>query len=229
MSDEFRTLLDLLEEVKQQNKEIKTSVANLEGRPNGTSTEVFEQELQALTKTLQLVLDDHIKWKKELTKVAIVLGKRIAEIKNGFANSTKASNEVVAKLEETQSTQTPSITKKYFLLDAKRWIQWAIWGILVLLVTGFFSWNIHLHKTNQSLKDYALRYRILRMQHSESNDSFAQLDSIFETHRSENTIEQLRERVTNYEAAVRRQAELLHRQQEQLMKEQEELSRKNKR
>lgn len=138
MNDEFRTLLDLLEEVKQQNKEIKTSIVSLEGRPNGTSTEVFEQELQALTKTLQLVLDDHIKWKKELTEVAIVLGKRIAEIKNGLADSTKASNEVVAKFEESQNTQTQSITKKYILLDARQWIQWAIWGILVLLVTSFF-------------------------------------------------------------------------------------------
>ena len=222
MNDEFRTLLDLLEEVKQQNKEIKTSIVSLEGRPNGTSTEVFEQELQALTKTLQLVLDDHIKWKKELTEVAIVLGKRIAEIKNGLANSTKASNEVVAKLEESQSTQTPSITKKYFLLDAKRWIQWAIWGILVLIVAGFFGWNILLHKTNQSLNDYALRYRILRMEHSMSNDSFALLDSIFVTHRSEVQINKLKERVINYETAIQRQAELLYRQQ-QLSAEQEKV------
>ena len=222
MNDEFRTLLDLLEEVKQQNKEIKTSIVSLEGRPNGTSTEVFEQELQALTKTLQLVLDDHIKWKKELTEVAIVLGKRIAEIKNGLANSTKASNEVVAKLEESQSTQTPSITKKYFLLDAKRWIQWAIWGILVLIVAGFFGWNILLHKTNQSLNDYALRYRILRMEHSMSNDSFALLDSIFVTHRSEVQINQLKERVINYETAIQRQAELLY-QQQQLSAEQEKV------
>lgn len=222
MNDEFRTLLDLLEEVKQQNREIKTSIVSLEGRPNGTSTEVFEQELQALTKTLQLVLDDHIKWKKELTEVAIVLGKRIAEIKNGLADSTKACNEVVAKLEVSQSTQTPSITKKYFLLDAKRWIQWAIWGILVLIVAGFFSWNIHLHKTNQSLNDYALRYRILRMEHSMSNDSFALLDSIFVTHRSEVQINKLKERVINYETAIQRQAELLYRQQ-QLSAEQEKV------
>ncbi|MBR8769612.1 hypothetical protein [Porphyromonas levii] len=222
MNDEFRTLLDLLEEVKQQNKEIKTSIVSLEGRPNGTSTEVFEQELQALTKTLQLVLDDHIKWKKELTEVVIVLGKRIAEIKNGLADSTKASNEVVAKLEENQSTQTPSITKKYFLLDAKRWIQWAIWGILVLIVAGFFGWNIHLHKTNQRLNDYALRYRILRMEHSVSNDSFALLDSIFVTHRSEVQINKLKERVINYETAIQRQAELLYRQQ-QLSAEQEKV------
>lgn len=222
MNDEFRTLLDLLEEVKQQNKEIKTSIVSLEGRPNGTSTEVFEQELQALTKTLQLVLDDHIKWKKELTEVAIVLGKRIAEIKNGLADGTKASNEMVAKLEESQSTQTPSITKKYFLLEARRWIQWAIWGILVLIVAGFFGWNIHLHKTNQSLNDYALRYRILRMEHSVSNGSFALLDSIFVTHRSEVQINQLKERVINYETAIQRQAELLYRQQ-QLSAEQEKV------
>lgn len=222
MNDEFRTLLDLLEEVKQQNKEIKTSIVSLEGRPNGTSTEVFEQELQALTKTLQLVLDDHIKWKKELTEVAIVLGKRIAEIKNGLADGTKASNEMVAKLEESQSTQTPLITKKYFLLDARRWIQWVIWGILVLIVAGFFGWNIHLHKTNQRLNDYALRYRILRMEHSVSNGSFALLDSIFVTHRSEVQINQLKERVINYETAIQRQAELLYRQQ-QLTAEQEKV------
>lgn len=150
------------------------------------------------------------------------MGKRIAEIKNGLANSTKASNEVVAKLEENQSTQTPSITKKYFLLDAKRWIQWAIWGILVLIVAGFFGWNIHLHKTNQSLNDYALRYRILRMEHSVSNGSFALLDSIFVTHRSEVQINQLKERVINYEMAIQRQAELLYRQQ-QLSAEQEKV------
>ncbi|MBR8764692.1 hypothetical protein IX336_000043 [Porphyromonas levii] len=222
MNDEFRTLLDLLEEVKQQNKEIKTSIVSLEGRPNGTSTEVFEQELQALTKTLQLVLDDHIKWKKELTEVAIVLGKRIAEIKNGLADGTKASNEMVAKLEESQSTQTPSITNKYFLLDARRWIQWVIWGILVLIVAGFFGWNILLHKTNQSLNDHALRYRILRMEHSMSNDSFALLDSIFVTHRSEVQINKLKERVINYETAIQRQAELLYRQQ-QLSAEQEKV------
>lgn len=222
MNDEFRTLLDLLEEVKQQNWEIKTSIANLEGRPNGTSTEVFEQELQALTKTLQLVLDDHIKWKKELTEIAIVLGKRIAEIKKGLADSTKASNEMVAKLKERQDTQTQSITKKYFLLDARRWVQWAIWGILIVLVAGFSGWNIHLHKTNQSLNDYALRYRILRMEHSMSNDSFALLDSIFVTHRSEVQINQLKERVINYETAIQRQAELLYRQQ-QLSAEQEKV------
>lgn len=61
MNEEMNVLLELLEEIKQQNRDLKTFVANLEGSPNGASTEVFEKELQALTKTLQLVLDDHIK------------------------------------------------------------------------------------------------------------------------------------------------------------------------
>lgn len=60
------------------------------------------------------------------------------------------------------------------------------------------------------------------MKHSVSNDSFAHLDSIFETHRSEAQINQLKKRVINYEAAVRRQAELLHRQKE-LSAEQEKV------
>lgn len=44
----------------------------------------LECELQALTKTLQLVLDDHIKWKKELTEVAIVLGNASQKSKMGL-------------------------------------------------------------------------------------------------------------------------------------------------
>lgn len=60
------------------------------------------------------------------------------------------------------------------------------------------------------------------MEHSVSNNSFAQLDSIFETHRSEAQIKQLKNQVINYEAAVQRQAELLHRQQE-LSAEQEKV------
>lgn len=51
------------------------------------------------------------------------------------------------------------------------------------------------------------------MEHSVSNSSFAQLDSIFETHRSNEAIATLEQRVINYEAAVRRQVELAIQQQ----------------
>lgn len=60
------------------------------------------------------------------------------------------------------------------------------------------------------------------MEHSVSNDSFALLDSIFVTHRSEVQINQLKERVINYETAIQRQAELLY-QQQQLTAEQEKV------
>lgn len=99
----------------------------------------------------------------------------------------------LAKLIKSQSTRTPPVTKKLYLLDAKRWIQWAIWGMLVFLVASFLGWNVHLHRTNQSLNDYALRYRILRMEHSASDDPFTQLDSVFETHRSDANIKQLKQ------------------------------------
>lgn len=60
------------------------------------------------------------------------------------------------------------------------------------------------------------------MEHSVSNTSFAQLDSIFETHRSNEAIATLEQRVINHEKAVQRQAELLLRQQK-LSTEQEKV------
>ena len=51
------------------------------------------------------------------------------------------------------------------------------------------------------------------MEHSVSNSSFAQLDSIFETHRSNEAIATLEQRVINHEKAVQRQAELAIQQQ----------------
>ncbi len=226
MNEQMNMLLELLEEIKQQNREIIKEVSKKnEGAANANPDELTDVKATVLAfgQSYAKHLTEHSKWKKELTDVVITLGQRLTDIREGQANfntqQTAAFNLLSNRISEAQA---PSITKKYFLLDAKRWIQWAIWGVLILLTAGIFGWNIHLYRTNRSLNDYALRYRILRMQHSVSNDSFAQLDSIFETHRSEDTINQLRERVTSYEAAIQRQAELLHRQQ-QLSAEQEKV------
>lgn len=55
--------------------------------------------------------------------MAIALGKRITEIKMGLMNSTKASNDGVAKIEAIYTKEAPRAVKKFYLLDAKRWIQ----------------------------------------------------------------------------------------------------------
>lgn len=169
-------------------------VSKNEGRSNDNPDEVTEVKATIITfgKALADHLQRHSKWKKQLTYAIITLGQRLTDIREGQANFNTQQTEALNHLSHRVSeAQDPPVTKKYFLLDAKRWIQWAIWGMLILLVASLFSWNVYLHKTNQSLNDYALRYRILRMELSVSNDSFAQLDSIFETHRSEVQIRQL--------------------------------------
>ena len=125
--------------------------------------------------------------------------------------------------ETIQETQSPPKIKKYYLFDVKRWIEWLIWGISIVLIACTIGWAVYLHNANQTLESYALRYHILRMEHSVSNTSFAQLDSIFETHRSNEAIATLEQRVINHEKAVQRQAELAI-QQQRLTEEQTSLS-----
>ena len=74
----------------------------------------------------------------------------------------------------------------------------------------------------QTASDYDLRYRYLRMQGKVTTVDFTHLDSIFVTHRNSKAIQQMQQKVVNYEQALQRQAELLL-QQKRIKEEQEEL------
>lgn len=76
---------------------------------------------------------------------------------------------------------------------------------------------------NQALDSHALRYRILRMELGYTQPNIASLDSLFSAEDSDDSIRKLRSRVTNYELAIERQAELQIKQQ-QLSKEWAEIS-----
>lgn len=129
-------------------------------------------------------------------------------------NQERQAKSIASLSEKIQETQSPPEIKKYYLFDVKRWIEWLIWGISIVLIAYIIGWAVYLHNANQTLESYALRYRTLRIEHSVSNTSFAQLDSIFETHRSNEAIATLEQCVINHEKVVKQQAELLHRQQE---------------
>lgn len=231
MNEQMNILLEVLEEIKQQNRELKASITNLVSQPN-PATNSSEDNAISLMDVARLIgqkIETDGKFKSELTDVAIVLGKRIREIKDGIKKTQEKQAESIATLcEKIEETQSHPKIKKYYLFDVKRWMEWLIWGIFIVLIACTIGWAVYLHNANQSLESYALRYRILRMEHSVSDDSFAQLDSIFETHHSGAQIKQLKERVINYELAVKRQAELAI-QQQRLTEEWEELSRKTKR
>lgn len=216
MNEQMNILLEVLEEIKQQNRELKASITNLVSQPN-PATNSSEDNAISLMDVARLIgqkIETDGKFKSELTDVAIVLGKRIREIKDGIKKTQEKQAESIATLcEKIEETQSHPKVKKYYLFDVKRWMEWLIWGIFIVLIACTIGWTVYLHNANQSLESYALRYRILRMEHSVSNTSFSRLDSIFETHRSNEAIATIEQRVINYEAAVRRQAELAIQQQ----------------
>ncbi len=231
MNEQMNILLEVLEEIKQQNRELKTSIFNLASQPIPTTTPSEENGI-SLTDVARLIgqkIEIDGKFKSELTDVAIILGKRIREIKDGITKTQEKQADSIASLsEKIQETQSSPEVKKYYLFDVKRWMEWLIWGISLVLLACTIGWAVYLRNANQTLESYALRYRILRMEQGYNNPTISHLDSLFSSEDSSDSIRELRHQVINYELAIQRQAELAL-QQQQLTKEQEELSRKTKR
>ena len=90
---------------------------------------------------------------------------------------------------------------------------------LVMVSCWFFAMGAN---QLQTASDYDLRYRYLRMQGKATASDFAHLDSIFITHRNSKAIQQMQQKVVDYEQALQRQAELLL-QQDRIKQEQREL------
>ena len=76
----------------------------------------------------------------------------------------------------------------------------------------------------QTASDFDLRYRYLRMQGKATASDFANLDSIFITHHNSKAIQQMQQKVVDYEQAIQRQAELFL-QQNKIKQEQRELKK----
>ena len=100
--------------------------------------------------------------------------------------------------------------------------------VLLLLVCGLVMvscWFFAMGANKlQTASDYDLRYRYLRMQGKATSNDFAHLDSIFIKHRNPNAIQQMQQKVIDYEHALERQAELLE-QQERIKTEQIQLKK----
>ena len=226
MNEQMNILLEVLEEIKQQNRELKASVSSLASQPISTTTSSEEDGI-SLTDVARLIgqkIEIDGKFKSELTDVAIVLGKRIREIKDGITKTQEQQAENIASLsKKIQEIQSLPKVKKYYLFDVKRWIEWFIWGISIVFLACTIGWAVYLRNANQTLESYALRYRILRMEQGYNNPTIAHLDSLFSYEDPSDSIRQLRHQVTNYELAIQRQAELAI-QQQRITQEQVEIS-----
>ena len=227
MNEQMNILLEVLEEIKQQNRELKTSVSNLASQPIPTTTTSEENGI-SLTDVARLIgqkIEIDGKFKSELTDVAIVLGKRIREIKDGITKTQEKQAENIASLsEKIQETQSPPEVKKYYLFDVKRWMEWLIWGISLVLLACTIGWAVYLRNANQTLENYALRYRILRMEQGYNNPTLSHHDTLFSSEGSSDPMRELRHQIINYELAIQRQAELALRER-QLSQEQAEVQK----
>lgn len=230
MNDKINVLLEVLEEIKQQNRELKTSISNLPQPTESQGKVENRKNLAGIAKILEEQLEFHRQFREELCQVVAKLGERIHEMKSGIAEVRISQDEATCKLiEKMQAKQSPPKVKvsQYYLFDAKRWAEWIVWSILIASLISVIAWATHLYGVNQSLDSHALRYRILRMELGYTQPNIASLDSLFSTEDSDDSICKLRSRVTNYELAVKRQVEL-HLQQQRLSQEQEALSQQLK-
>lgn len=130
-----------------------------------------------------------------------------------LAALSESSKKLDPKFEALQQLikeqQKPVEYKNYSLFAsvhlAERMLLLLVCG-LVMISCWFFSMGAN---QLQTASDYDLRYRYLRMQGKSTKKDFDYLDSIFIMHRNPKAIQQMQQKVIDYEQALQRQAELL--------------------
>ncbi|PJE98619.1 hypothetical protein [Prevotella intermedia] len=215
MNDETTPVLDMLEELKQECKAISKAQAELR-------TALVEQPINskaehtAAQEAVQIHLSQETQAKIKEHQLFVL------------AALSESSKKLDPKFEALQQLikeqQKPVEYKNYSLFAsvhlAERMLLLLVCG-LVMISCWFFSMGAN---QLQTASDYDLRYRYLRMQGKATKKDFDYLDSIFITHRNPKAIQQMQQKVIDYEQALQRQAELLL-QQERIKQEQRKLKR----
>ena len=215
MNNEIAPVLDILEELKQDCKSISKAQAELrttlaEQPANSTATRTTTQE------TVQIHLSKETQAKIKEHQLFIL---------EALSQSSKKLDPKFEALQQLiREQQKPVEYKNYSLFAsvqlAERMLLLLVCG-LVMVSCWFFGMGAN---KLQIASDYDLRYRYLRMQGKATSNDFAHLDSIFIKHRNPKAIQQMQQKVIDYEHALERQAELLE-QQERIKTEQIQLKK----
>ena len=215
MNNEITPVLDMLEELKQECKaisraqvELRTTIAEQLSNPKGDSIKTQETVQIHLSQETQNKIKEHQLFVLEAL--------------------SQSSKKLDPKFESLQQLiieqQKPVEYKNYSLFAsvqlAERMLLLLVCG-LVMVSCWFFGMGAN---KLQTASDYDLRYRYLRMQGKATTSDFAYLDSIFITHRNCKAIQQMQQKVIDYEQALQRQAELVL-QQDKIKQEQRELKK----
>ncbi len=215
MNNEIVPILDILEELKQECKSISKAQVELrttlaEQPANSTATRTTTQE------TVQIHLSKETQAKIKEHQLFIL---------EALSQSSKKLDPKFEALQQLiREQQKPVEYKNYSLFAsvqlAERMLLLLVCG-LVMVSCWFFGMGAN---KLQIASDYDLRYRYLRMQGKATSNDFAHLDSIFIKHRNPKAIQQMQQKVIDYEHALERQAELLE-QQERIKTEQIQLKK----
>ena len=215
MNNEIAPVLDILEELKQECKviskaqaELRTTITEQLSNPKGDSIKTQETVQIHLSKETQAKIKEH----------QLFVLEALSESNKKLDPKFEALQQLISK------QQKPVEYKNYSLFTsvqlAERMLLLLVCG-LVIVSCWFFA--IGANKL-QIASDYDLRYRYLRMQGKATASDFAHLDSIFITHRNPKAIQQMQQKVIDYEQALQRQAELVL-QQDKIKQEQRELKK----
>ena len=215
MNNETAPILDILEELKQECKAIKKSQAELR-------TALVEQQNTKPQDNTQVPKAVHLQLSQE-TKAKIKEHQLfVLAALEEFSKKLDPKFEALQKLISEQ--HKPVVFKNYSLFASVRLAERILLGLvcgLVMVSCWFFGMGAN---QLQTASDYDLRYRYLRMQGKATSNDFAHLDSIFIKHRNPKAIQQMLQKVIDYEHALERQAELLE-QQERIKTEQIQLKK----
>lgn len=215
MNNEIAPVLDMLEELKQECKAISKAQAELhtalaEQPANSKSERTTTQE------TVQIHLSKETQNKIKEHQLFVL---------EALSQSSKKLDPKFEDLQQLiREQQKPVEYKNYSLFASVQLAERILLGLvcgLVIVSCWFFAMGAN---KLQIAYDYDLRYRYLRMQGKATASDFTDLDSIFSTHRNSKAIQQMQQKVVDYEQALQRQAELLL-QQDKIKQEQRELKK----
>lgn len=215
MNNEIAPVLDMLEELKQECKviskvqvELRTTIVEQLSNPKGDSIKTQEAVQIHLSKETQAKIKEY----------QLFVLEALSESSKKLDPKFEALQQLICK------HQKPIEFKNYSLFAsiqlAERMLLLLVCG-LVMVSCWFFAMGAN---KLQTASDYDLRYRYLRMQGKTKTVDFAHLDSIFLMHRNRKAIQQLEQKVVNYEQALQRQAELSL-QQDKIKQEQRKLKK----
>ena len=210
MNNEIAPVLDILEELKQDCKsiskaqeELRTTLA--EQPANSTAARTTTQE------TVQIHLSKETQAKIKEHQLFVL---------EALSQSSKKLNPKFEALEQLiREQQKPVEYKNFSFFASVQLVERILLGLvcgLVMVSCWFFAMGAN---KLQTASDYDLRYRYLRMQGKATASDFIHLDSLFITHRNPKAIQQIQQKIIDYEQALQRQAELIE-QQERIKGEQ---------